>query len=185
MEVSDEPLLGLASEESRALEASRSARERATTPEDFGDRLEANALLLAEAGISADELRDKVIPAFPQVIRLEPDALGETLHCLLDIFGGKEALAPALLEAPALLGLRAPGDVRPALGFLAAMSGLGEDEEAAAALAVQSPGMLLWAAKGVVRERRSAEMAGAVKAGAGAMAQGIGEMLAAKRAGRF
>jgi len=173
-----EELLALAAEEIKSIKTMQAQRaKKGPSLEQLGINLEASARVLEAVGIDRGKLQSDVIPVFPQLLRLDPEVLAATVRRLGEVFGGEAALAAAVSEVPALLCLRADLDVEPALVYLANMSGLGGNKEAAANLAQQSPGLLLWAAKGVVKEKESAAMSASVKSTGAGMAAAIGNAI--------
>jgi len=146
-------------------------------------RLEAIAALLAAAGLSAPELRGRLLPALPQLARLEPVAVAAALEFLEGALGGTEVAVAAILEEPSLLACSVEEHLAPAMQFLETMAGA-PDALAAGRMAAESPPLLRWAVEGSLRERRlqaaSRAASSASMAAAAALARGATEVRAAR-----
>lgn len=156
--------------------SSRSSGGAAATMADeageFQRRLEANAKLLAAIGIDDAALAEKVLPALPQLARLEPAVVEETLEWLRQLMGDHAEVRDAVLEEPLLVSYEVAAHLEPGMQFLVHMSGGGE--AAARIMAVKSPQMLRWAVDGGINERARAALSSEARfASAKAMAAGL------------
>uniref|UniRef100_A0A7S4Q998 Uncharacterized protein n=1 Tax=Alexandrium monilatum TaxID=311494 RepID=A0A7S4Q998_9DINO len=169
--------------ETGARPAADAAAEAAADREAWAARLEETGALLAAAGLEAHDLRDRLLPAVPQLLRLEPAAVGAALAFLVETFGGEGEAVEAILEEPSLLACDVEEHLAPAMEFLEVMTG-SSDAAGARRMASQSPGLLRWAVEGSLRERCLQATSRAASRASAATAAMLGRGLAEVRAAR-
>lgn len=124
---------------------------------NWPELLEETTSLLGEVGLDRAALRETVLPAVPQLARLEPETVLASFRCLAEAFGGDAAAAAIVLKQPTLLSYEAEAHLEKAFTFLATMSAV--DEQQAKVMAAASPELYVWAVKGVLRELQSYQTA--------------------------